>query len=506
MCIRASNLLILFFGLNLCLSFSAHAQNVIRKEEPILAGVPGGTVAWEYKEQPLDSWGNWSSSPSAAPNGTVFSISGDYAGSGGVIVGGSFDSIGDTAIGRIAEYSGYDGPWKTFGTGIQNGAVYATISTQSNSPIIFAAGTFTMAGGVPVHRIAMWDGITWHPLGNGLSEGVDSTVLAMAVMGDSLFVGGNFTHAGGQLVNHIAIWNMATDQWEPIIDGGIVGVDGGVAALLVPYEQTTLYVGGGFLHAGATAASKIAYLNQGHWDSLGAGVKDSDGIVEALCENSYDPLIVGGHFSQIGNAIVTDAAEWESYDSSWEPVNQFKGIQGTIYCLTYPANLYIGGNFFDSTSGSNYLVESGQYGITTAVTQVNGPVYALLGEGAFWGEGYSEGIYVGGNFSTPNPHFALWNQGAAVSINRSIPAPEISVFPNPATEHSIIRIQLPNNGFANLALYNSLGEKVTTLCQNTLDAGSHDFDLNAEQCQFGNVYFVVLNLDEIVNTYKLIVN
>ncbi len=496
MCTRASRLLFFFCALNLCISFLAHSQSVVRKEEPILAGVPDGVASWENKEQPLaESWGNWGANLTMAPNGTVFSITGNVNSS--VIVAGAFDSVGDSSIERIAQYNG---SWSRLGEGIQNGVVYCTAISDNN--LIFAGGTFTMAGKIPVNWIAMWDGTMWHPLENNSSDGTDSTVLALALIGDSLYVGGNFTHAGGKIVNHIAIWNIATDQWEPIVDNGIIGVDGGVAALLVPQEQNVLYVGGGFLHAGTILAPKIANLSQGTWENLSAGVKDTDGIVEALCENSYGPLIVGGHFSTIGDAIAAVVAQWDSYDLRWEPINQIQRIRGTVYCLTNPVDLYIGGNYIDSTSVSNYLVEPG---FPNMAPPVNGPVYALLGEGALWGEGYSEGIYVGGTFSTPTSNLALWNEGADVAENGTALNTEISVFPNPVTEHSTIRIQVPSNGFVNLALYNALGERITTFCQSTLDAGSYDFNLSATQSQDRGVFFLVLNLGGIVSTYKLIV-
>jgi hypothetical protein len=36
---------------------------------------------------------------------------------------------------------------------------------------LIAAGAFTEAGGVPVNRIARWDGTDWSPLGSGIDGG-----------------------------------------------------------------------------------------------------------------------------------------------------------------------------------------------------------------------------------------------------------------------------------------------------------------------------------------------
>src|ERR1035437_1779790 len=96
-------------------------------------------AAWENKEQPLGNWGNWIGTE-GTPNGTVFSISWDEE-NYSPIVAGSFDSIGNDPVRRI-----------TVGTGIQNGVVYSTVFTYTNkfSPLIFAGGTFTLAGGTSV--------------------------------------------------------------------------------------------------------------------------------------------------------------------------------------------------------------------------------------------------------------------------------------------------------------------------------------------------------------------
>jgi hypothetical protein len=497
----------LFILLEVSFCLSAHTQTIIRKEEPILAGVPGGEATWENHEQPLGSGGYWGFS-SDNPNGTVFSITHDYVNaSQGQIVAGSFDSIGSTQVNRIG-YSD-NGAWKSFGSGIQNGVIYSTACAYFHpghyQALLFAGGTFTMAGGIAVHQIAMWDGSAWHSLGNGVDEGVDSTILAMAVIGDSLFVGGNFTHAGGKLVNHIAIWNIDSNRWEQIIDNGVVGVDGGVAALLVPYQDDRkLYAGGGFLTAGSTPASKIAELNDGHWNSLGTGVTDKTGAVEALCESfefssNLHEIIAGGHFQET-NPSVTNLKIWRPKDSTWSTINAFLGMKGTIYTLTDPFDLFVGGDF-TLTDSSKYFLAIDRLNLGP---KVNGAVYASLGEGGFYPEGYSERIYIGGNFSIPQHHFAIWSEGSEVELNQNTTSPDLIVFPNPVTNNSILRIKLQVRSSVKLVIYNLIGKEVFTIAAAMFDTGTHDFNLSDVVLQSGSVFLAKLNVNGDMTTRQLI--
>jgi len=491
--------LLLFLEVSFCIP--TRAQTLNRKEEPTLAGIVGGKAEWENSEATLGNFGNISGSP----NGTVFSITRDQVDAGqGIIIAGSFDSIGSIASNRIAEYSD-NSTWVPLGTGIQNGVVYSTVSTYIHPniyvPLLFAGGTFTVAGGLSVNHIAMWDGSSWHTLGNAVGVGVDSTVLAMAIIGDSLYVGGNFTHAGGQIVNHLAIWNIDSNRWEPIVDNGVVGVDGGVAALLVPYEQRILYVGGGFLTAGPTPVAKIATLNYGHWNSLKSGIVDSTGIVEALCEGSIPfrngEIIVGGHFKESG---VTNFKVWKPSDSTWSTNNVFLGMTGTIYSLTNPVHLYVGGDFTLSDSSKYFFQVDG----SNAGPTIDGTVYALLGEGGIFPEGYDETIYLGGNFVNPQPHFTKWGESMDVPLNGPKVNRELSIFPNPFTDNSTLRINLKNRSHVEFSIYNLIGEKVVTLSEDNYDAGIYDFNLNNTSLLSNNAYYARLNIDGNITSSLLI--
>jgi hypothetical protein len=82
------------------------------------------------------------------------------------------------------------------------GTVYALAVSGTD---LYAGGDFTTAGGVPVNRIAKWDGSTWSASGSG----VNGTVYALAADGAGhLFVGGSFYLAGTNVSFFIAQANL----------------------------------------------------------------------------------------------------------------------------------------------------------------------------------------------------------------------------------------------------------------------------------------------------------
>jgi hypothetical protein len=124
-----------------------------------------------------------------------------------------------------------------------NGAVLALAVSGTN---LFAAGAFTMAGGVLVNHIAQWNGSSWSALGSGVND----WIWALAVSGNNLYAGGDFTTAGGVSVNNIAQWNGS--NWSALGSG----VNSSVYALAV--SGTSLFAGGQFTTAGTNASAYVA--------------------------------------------------------------------------------------------------------------------------------------------------------------------------------------------------------------------------------------------------------
>jgi hypothetical protein len=78
---------------------------------------------------------------------------------------------------------------------------------------LYAGGSFTTADGLPVNRVAVWDGNTWSALGSGVSNFLAgaSQISAMGVRGGDVFFGGPITLAGLKPAFNFARWNEQID-------------------------------------------------------------------------------------------------------------------------------------------------------------------------------------------------------------------------------------------------------------------------------------------------------
>lgn len=291
---------------------------------------------------------------------------------------------------------------------------------------LYAGGWFEMAGGVPVSRVARWDGNSWSALGAGVSGGsfgAPPQVSAFAVFDDgtgpALYVGGRFTHAGGQVANGIARWDGVA--WSSL-GSGMSASGGGlgrVEALAVFDDGTgpALYAGGYFHSAGGTPANMIARWDGLNWTDLNGGV--SPGQVSALAvfdEGSGPALFVGGQFlTTHGSAQpglnLFHVARWDG--ASWSNLAG-GGVDGGSYSPMVNAlvvhddglgegpALYLGG-FFTLASGSSHNYSH--------VARWNGSKFSNLANGvdpsmavealASYNDGAGPALYVGGIHTQP---------------------------------------------------------------------------------------------------------
>jgi hypothetical protein len=87
--------------------------------------------------------------------------------------------------------------WRPLGAaGIAGGVVHAL---ALHHDFVYAGGSFVLAGGRPVSRVARWDGAEWHAVGR-----LNGDVHALAVFGEYVFAGGDFTLAGAAPCSHLA--------------------------------------------------------------------------------------------------------------------------------------------------------------------------------------------------------------------------------------------------------------------------------------------------------------
>ncbi len=337
-----------------------------------------------------------------------------------LFLGGDFQTAGTTPALRVATWR--SGTWSPVGHGL-NHFVWALAvgpDPEGAGQSLYAAGTFSVAGGIPVNRIARWDGQAWSPLGSGMN----GTVMALAFYDDGLgdgpvlYAGGTFTTAGGLPAMNIARWDGTA--WIEV--GG--GAPGGVGALAVFDDQRglgpALYVAGWFLSVGGTPAKRIAKWDGRVWTPLGSGFEIGSSIAAMVGVDGTSPLgpalYVGGSFYQAGGVPCHHIAKWDG--NAWSPLGS--GVDAYLSALTIAdlgggPRLYAGGNL--STAG----------GVAAQrIAMWDGTSWSPLGPGlgsdatcfAVIDDSAGPALYVGGYFLTaggqPAHHIAKWD-GAAWS-------------------------------------------------------------------------------------------
>lgn len=157
---------------------------------------------------------HWWPIGSSAPSNTVSALA---VTNGLLYAAGSFTGISGIKANRIAQWNGSS--WTALGSGLNpgasSGAVGAVAVIGGN---VYAAGSFTNAGGTTVRSIAQWNGSTWSALGSGLYLSVTSsqgTGHTLATSGNDLYVGGLFSSAGDKPAMFISRWNDQTNFYPP---------------------------------------------------------------------------------------------------------------------------------------------------------------------------------------------------------------------------------------------------------------------------------------------------
>ena len=302
-------------------------------------------------------------------------------GNGNLYAGGNFSTAGGVAALRVARWDGT--VWSPVGGGFNN-EVWALAMDSSGN--LYAGGNFTLAEGNAANYVAMWDGATWQALGNGVS----GTVFALAFTPDGkLYAGGSFLFDGGGTVpyNRIVYWDGSA--WNTLNDdGGAVGLNNVVRALLVD-SSGNLIAGGVFTAAGGDGnANRVALWDGGNWLPFGTGV--GGGTVFALASDGAN-LYAGGQFTQAGGQPAANIAIWDG--SAWSQLGG--GADNTVRSLLWDGSqLYVGGLFLNvGGSPANRLARWYQDAWYTVGDGTNNAVLALLYAGG-------DALWVGGLFTT----------------------------------------------------------------------------------------------------------
>lgn len=304
---------------------------------------------------------------------------------GELVVAGTFDHAGTTAVDNIARWNG--ATWQPLGLGLRvvgGDADVRALVVHNNE--LYAAGTFDSAGGLPCPGIARWNGSAWSPCGSGLGgflPGIAGSGRALRVVGSDLIVGGDFFTAGGVAANCIARWNGSS--FAPLG----AGFDGEVDALAEYGGQ--LVAAGAFSFSGSTPAWGPSAWNGTGWQLLGSG-GPSPQVTSLQVVGNH--LYAGGAFVAPGPGVT----RWDG--SAWSSVGGVAGVfSGSISTAVlalgeHGSELLVGGEF---TRGGNPPQGA------TAIVSTN----VIAFDGVTW-RGMGTGRGVQGNVLGVLPYGASW--------------------------------------------------------------------------------------------------
>lgn len=230
--------------------------------------------------------------------------------------------------------------------------------------------------------------------------GFDGPVTALVIYHGDLIAAGGFTHAGATRANRIARFDGV--RWQPLGNG----FDDEVYALAIWHDH--LIAGGAFANSGGTPAGRVASWDGASWSAMDFS---REGLVDAL-HVLRDTLYAGGWSYDRVSGSSDPVLWWDG--AAWQ--GEAAGLDGQVYALSdFADRLVVGGDIRDPATGATLGVAEWRYGAWYAVggglhtaldpTQDYAPVLALAQ--------HQGALYAGGLFSlagsTSVQNLARWD-------------------------------------------------------------------------------------------------
>lgn len=307
-------------------------------------------------------------------------------------VGGDFTMANGIKVNRIAKWDGTK--WDSVGAGFDSNTVYA-LAVYNDT--LYAGGSFTKSAGQIINYIAKWNGTKWTPVNGGMNNivyALDSCNTGYYSNKARLYAGGAFTMAGGLNVSHIAMWQNVTGGWDSVGSGTndtvrAIGEGYGTFGLMAKHThldvQFFLMVGGNFIKQGSVYSPNIAFWDGQYWDSVGYVNKP----VYAVAATGFSP---GPSANYIGG----------DFDSNYCNFYQCNTANPTNYVAEI--SILLGGGINEASNNSNISIypnpSNGKFAVSIRNYQLGirdqVEIYNTLGERIYFD-----------SFNTQNSTFSI---------------------------------------------------------------------------------------------------
>jgi len=300
----------------------------------------------------------------------------------------------------------------------------------------FTTVTDTVNGVLTVNYVAIWDGSN-NKFGS-LSTGVNGIVKSLAFdqSNNNLYLAGNFTTSNsGTAMNYIGYWNANTSTFNNVgVYSGII--NNNVNTIELDISNNLVYFGGDLCNnvipitnnqavyntvtqsLGQYTTSSTSSINQ---YTMNLPLTTNGTITDTIMDTSRNLLYICGNFTTVtdlvnGTMLANSLAVWDLSNNVFSALTSYDdiGVNGPVKTLVLDIsnnNLYFGGNFSQTSTGSLLINNIGYWNATNKTYNAVG--YSISGD---FMSGYNLNnqvnsldldisrnlLYIGGDFTTNN--------------------------------------------------------------------------------------------------------
>ncbi|MEO6046618.1 MAG: T9SS type A sorting domain-containing protein, partial [Candidatus Kapaibacterium sp.] len=447
--------------------------------------------------------GDWSSLGADSQNGLYGKVLTMAVRGKDLYAAGYFSVVGGMRTAGIAHWNGER--WLPV-RGVMDGIIRAIAIDDRGG--IYVGGEFTRVDSLQLNGLGYWDGTNWSAVGGGVA-GALPYVYALSLSGNDLYVGGAFSQVAGRPARRLAHWNIAAGTWSGL--GDVEGASYFTYVNSIAAYNGGIYVAGVFPGVSGVQAQNIARWDGSAWYDVGGGLNNA---VYTIAVGPRGDLYAGGDFEAAGNILLRRFGHWDG--TRWSNLGTFyDGVySGSVYSIAVgDSDVYVGGSFL-------FIGNL----ITQYMARWDGRQWRNLGRGAF--TDYRDGrvfamaaqgneLFAGGDFTNCGGrsafYLAHWTRQGIASVFQ--PAPVATAddgialgpgSPNPASASTSITFRLQHTADITLTMFDSRGEALETLLSERREAGEHTVRWNSSRYPSG-VYYCRLRSGGLTESQKIIV-